>query len=164
MTPGKTLAIRLLEQRRIVFQEIRFPDSIHDALGVAAFASLDPADVYKTLVAVAEGARHPALFVIPGDRSLDLKAAARALGVKRAEMASHTQAESLTGLKVGGISALALTHRPWPVFLDRAAESRQTIVVSAGERGLNVRLAVGDFVSVTGARWIESPRVASVEG
>lgn len=150
--------MRLLDRRGIAYQEIRFPDSIHDAPGVAAYAGLDPGEVYKTLVVVVAGARHPALFLIPGDRTLDLKAAARAIGARRAEMASHEQAERLTGLKVGGISALALTDRRWPVFVDRSAEGRETFVVSAGQRGANVRLRVSEFMDVTGARWMDPPK------
>lgn len=155
MTPGKTQAMRLLEERAIAYEEVRFPETIHDAQGVAVHAGLPVGEVFKTLVVVAEGSPHPALFLLPGDRTLDLKRAARAMGVKRAEMASQAQAERLTGLKVGGISALALTHRRWPVFLDRHAETLATMVVSAGQRGVNLRLRVDDLVATTGAVWAD---------
>ena len=153
---GKTQAQRLLERRGIDYQEIVFPETIHDAVGVAAFAALPASEVYKTLVVLAGSS--PALILEPADAALDLKSAARAMGVKRVEMASHAQAEQLTGLQVGGISALALTHKHWPVFLDRRAEGKETIVVSAGQRGRNLRLRVADFVEVTGARWIDAAR------
>jgi Cys-tRNA(Pro)/Cys-tRNA(Cys) deacylase len=84
------------------------------------------------------------------------------MGVKRVEMASQVQAEQLTGLKVGGISALALTHKGWPVFVDRRAEQLDRFVVSAGQRGRNVRLRVADFLAVTGARWIDAARENSL--
>jgi hypothetical protein len=98
------------------------------------------------------------LILEPADGALDLKKAALAVGVKRVEMARHAQAEQLTGLKVGGISALALTHKPWPVFIDRRAEGLETIVVSAGQRGRNLRVRVVDFIAVTGANWIDAAR------
>jgi Cys-tRNA(Pro)/Cys-tRNA(Cys) deacylase len=98
------------------------------------------------------------LILEPADATLDLKQAAKALGAKRLEMARQQQAERLTGLKVGGISALALTHKHWPVYLDRRAEGLERIVVSAGERGRNVRLRLDDFVAVTGAHWIDAAR------
>jgi len=156
---GKTQALRLLDRRGIAYDEVVFPDTIHDAIAVAAFAGLSPSEVFKTLVVLAappEG--RPALILEPAEATLDLKRAGQAMGVKRLEMASHEMAEELTGLKVGGISALALTHKRWPVFLDRRAEGLETFVVSAGQRGRNVRLRVADFIAVTGARWIDAAR------
>ena len=159
MTEGKTQALHLLDQRGFAYVEIVFPETIHDAGGVAAYAGVPPGEVFKTLVVLTAppGAR-PALILEPADATLDLKQAAQAMRVKRLEMATHAQAEQLTGLKIGGISALALTHKRWPVFLDRRAAPLETIVVSAGQRGRNVRLRVADFIAVTGARWIDAAR------
>ena len=156
----KTQALRLLDQHAIPYHEVVFPESIHDAVGVAAFAGLRPDEVYKTLVVLMTPPSSPALILEPADAVLDLKRAAKGMGVKRVEMAGHEQAEALTGLKVGGISALALIHKRWPVFLDRRAEPQEWIVVSAGQRGRNVRLRVADFVWVTGARWIDAASIA----
>jgi Cys-tRNA(Pro)/Cys-tRNA(Cys) deacylase len=161
---GKTQAMRLMDQRGVAYTEIHFPETIHDAPGVAAHAGIPVGEVFKTLVIVPEGSARPALILLPGDRVLDLKQAARAMGVKRAEMASHAEAEKLTGLKVGGISALALTHRRWPVFLDRHADGLESFVVSAGQRGVNVRIRVSDFVTLTDAAWIDATRSESTGG
>jgi len=150
--------LRLLDRSRIVYQEVIFPETIHDAAGVAAFAGLPEREVFKTLVVLEELRSRPLLILQPADATLDLKRAAQAIGVKGLVMAGHAQAEQLTGLKVGGISALALTHKRWPVYLDRRAEELESIVVSAGQRGRNVRLPVADFISVTGARWIDAAR------
>lgn len=70
-------------------------------------------------------------------------------------MASHKEAESLTGLKVGGISALALTHKNWPVFLDQPAAEQEHILVSAGQRGLDLRVPTMALVRVLNARIAE---------
>ena len=162
--PGKTQATRLLDRRGISYDEVIFPQDIHDALGVARYAGVPVELVYKTLVVLAEPpAGRPALILEPADATLDLKLAARGMGVKRVEMASQADAERLTGLEVGGISALALTHLRWPVFLDRRSESLDRIVVSAGQRGRNVRLRVVDFIQLTGARWIDAARVQGAE-
>ncbi len=69
-------------------------------------------------------------------------------------MATHDEAESLTGLKVGGISALALLNRGFEVYLDEPARTLETVLVSAGQRGVNVELPVADLVRLTGAKWI----------
>jgi Cys-tRNA(Pro)/Cys-tRNA(Cys) deacylase len=156
---GKTQALRLLDQRGVRYEEVTFPEDIHDARGVAQFAGLQPGEVFKTLVLIPSApASRPLLLLEPADAVVDLKRAAQAVGVKRLEMASHAEAERLTGLKVGGISALALTHKRWPVYLDRRAQDLEAIVVSAGQRGRNVRLRVADFTEVTGARWIDAAR------
>jgi Cys-tRNA(Pro)/Cys-tRNA(Cys) deacylase len=156
---AKTLAMRILEGRKVRFDVIAFPETIHDALGVAEYAGVQPSLVFKTLVVLApdRGAR-PMLILIPGGMTLDLRRAAEKLGFKRLQMASQAEAERLTGLKVGGISALSLLSKGFAVHLDRSAESLASIVVSAGQRGLNVRLRVEDFRRLTGAAWLDAAR------
>jgi Cys-tRNA(Pro)/Cys-tRNA(Cys) deacylase len=166
MPTNKTLAMRVLEGGGIPYEVVEFPDSIHDAQGVAAYAGLPPEMVYKTLVVLpaetglASPKTKPFLILVAADRNLDLKKVAHALGVKKLQMAPHDEAERLTGLKVGGISALALLKKGFPVFLDEQACLLEEIVVSAGQRGLNLRMKVEDFVGVVGARWVDASREA----
>ncbi|RME41928.1 MAG: aminoacyl-tRNA deacylase [Caldilineae bacterium] len=148
---------RLLAKRNIPFQIHSFPDTIHSAVGVAEAVGKPPAMVYKTLVVLRTTPRaKPMLVMVAGDRELNLKKVAAAVGEKKVRMASRREAERLTGLKVGGISALALLNRGFDIFIDRPAQELKTVLVSAGRRGVNVELAVQDLVSVTGARWIEA--------
>jgi Cys-tRNA(Pro)/Cys-tRNA(Cys) deacylase len=98
----------------------------------------------------------PALVLIAGDREIQLKHLAQALGEKKLRMATQKEAEAWTGLKVGGISALALCHRGFPVYIDRAAAALDEIIVSAGLRGMDIRLTVPDLVRVTGAAFVEA--------
>jgi len=152
----KTLAMRLLERQNAPYEVIVFPDSIHDAQEVATFASLPADHVYKTLVTRADNPRvKPLLVMVSANRTLDLKKLAAAIGEKKAHMASHADAEKLTGLKVGGISALALLNRGSSIYLDVAAEALDYIVVSAGQRGLNLKLSVTDLKRITGAQLID---------
>ncbi len=153
----KTLAMRVLDGQGIPYQVIEFPESVHDALGVAEHAGLPPDHVYKTLVveAGAPGLK-PLLVMVAADRELNLKKVAQAIGVKKAAMARHADAERHTGLKVGGISPLVLLNRGFAVTIDRAATTLDFIVISAGERGLNLRLAVDDLIRVTGAQAIDA--------
>ena len=155
----KTLAMRILDRRGIAYEVVSFPETIHDALGVAAHAGLPAAHVFKTLVVLAdEPRRHSLLVLVPAGTSLDLRRAAGALGVKRLRMATQAEAEKLTDLKVGGISPLALLSKPFEVHLDRSAEILPWLVVSAGKRGLNLRMRVDDFRLVTGAQWLDAAR------
>jgi Cys-tRNA(Pro)/Cys-tRNA(Cys) deacylase len=153
----KTLAMLALDKQNIAYQVIEFPEEIHDAQGVAEFANLPPEEVYKTLVVqrTSPGGR-PMLIMVGGDRELNLKKVARAVGEKKVCMAKHVEAERLTGLKVGGISPLPPTNQHFDVYIDRPAASKSRVVVSAGRRGLDLLLAVPDLIRVTGAQVMDA--------
>lgn len=153
----KTNAMRLLEQRGIAYTAHTFSPEIHAADGVAAVLGVPAHTVYKTLVAVRPRGRS-LLVMVAGDRELDLRLLARSLGEKSLEMASHKEAEALTGLQVGGISALALLSKGFEVCIDRPALQLEHVYVSAGQRGINLHLRVADLVKVTGARAVEATK------
>ncbi len=96
------------------------------------------------------------LIMVAGERELDLKRVARSAGEKKVRMASHNEAERLTGLQVGGISALALLNRPFDVFIDQPATELTHVLISAGKRGINLRVPVPDLIRITRARIIEA--------
>jgi Cys-tRNA(Pro)/Cys-tRNA(Cys) deacylase len=150
----KTLAMRLLEGKKIAYKVYEYPASERDAVVVAAEMGVPAEQVFKTLV-VLRPPKKPMLVMIAADRQLDLKKMANAVGEKKVRMAGHNEAEGLTGLQVGGISALALLNKGFAVFLDKSAESFEQIYVSAGRRGLDIQLAVRDLVKVTGARVVD---------
>lgn len=150
----KLNSMRLLEMQGVAYEALYFPDTVRSALGVAEHLGIEAAHVYKTLVVVLPTGK-PALVLIAGDRELQLKPLAQALGVKKMRMATQQEAEAWTGLQVGGISALALQHRGFPVYVDAAVTALPTVLVSAGQRGCNVRLAVRDLLRVTDARVID---------
>ena len=131
-----------------------FP-AIHSAVEVAEVTGLAADTVYKTLVVRRQRGK-PLLVMVAGDSQIDLKALAASVGEKRLHMASHQEAEALTGLQVGGISALALLNKGFEICVDLAARDLEQVTVSAGKRGLNLRLAVGDLVEVTHARWVDA--------
>jgi Cys-tRNA(Pro)/Cys-tRNA(Cys) deacylase len=105
---------------------------------------LDPARVFRTLVADVDGALTVAVVAVGAQ--LDL----RALG-KRARMADPKAAERATGYVTGGISPLG-QRRSLATVVDESALAFETIHVSAGRRGLELELAPGDLVRLTGAR------------
>jgi Cys-tRNA(Pro)/Cys-tRNA(Cys) deacylase len=144
--------MRLLEQQAIPYEVVSYPDDLRDAEAIAEVLGVPPYLVYKTLVAEPEGGSKPLLVMIAADRQLNLKKLAAAAGCKKIRMATHKDAEALTGLKVGGISALALTHKNWPVFLDQTAMEHQHILISAGQRGLDLRVPVIALMGLVRAR------------
>lgn len=111
---------------------------------------LEPARVFKTLVAEVDGLL--TVGVVPVTATLDLKALAAAVGGKRARMAEVSAAERATGYVAGGISPLGQRKRLRTV-LDASAEAWDTIFCSAGRRGLEVELSPADLARLTGARF-----------
>jgi Cys-tRNA(Pro)/Cys-tRNA(Cys) deacylase len=114
------------------------------AVGVAVALGVEPERLYKTLLASVDGKLQ--VFVIPADRQLDL----RAVG-KRAAMAERSVAERATGYVAGGISPLGQRRR-LPTTVDESALVHETILVSAGRRGLQVELDPRELVRLTDAR------------
>ncbi len=153
----KLNSIRLLTQRNVPFTIHEFPDTIHNAEEVAAQVNKPPAMVYKTLVILKSAPKaKPLLVMVAAERKVNLKKVAKAVNEKKIQMATHSQAEKLTGLKVGGISALALLNKRFDVYIDRPAQELDTVLVSAGRRGVNVELPVQDLILLTGAKWIDA--------
>jgi Cys-tRNA(Pro)/Cys-tRNA(Cys) deacylase len=151
----KLNSMRLLDQHQVNYTAHEFPDTIHSAIGVADQLGLPHEMVYKTLV-VLPGQGKPMLVIVPAHREVNLKKLARSVGQKKVQMAPHKQAEKLTGLQTGGISALALLHRNFPVYLDQSALEFERILVSAGKRGVNLELPVQDLIKVTKSKVIEA--------
>ncbi|MEI6046309.1 MAG: aminoacyl-tRNA deacylase [Chloroflexota bacterium] len=151
-TSPKTNAMRVLDQRKIIYQAVTYSPEIHSATEVAALLGVSPAQVYKTLVVLPEsGQGRPLLVLVPGDKEVDLKVFGANSGEKKVRMATQREAENLTGLLVGGISALALLQKGFRVFIAEEALQLEQIYVSAGQRGINLQLARTDLIKITGA-------------
>lgn len=143
MTP----AIRAAQAAGIEFAVLEYPhDDAAPSFGLEAshVLGLEPSTVFKTLVAEVD-ARQLVVALVPVDRTLDLKALAVARGGKRAVMADVVRAERTTGYVAGGISPLGQRKR-LPTVVDRSALTHPAIHVSAGRRGLELRLRPDDLV------------------
>jgi Cys-tRNA(Pro)/Cys-tRNA(Cys) deacylase len=154
----KTLAMKVLDGKRIAYEVFAYPAEVRDAGEVAASLGVPAGQVYKTLVVLSESPadRRPVLVMIPAGRQLDLKKLARSVNAKKLRMAAHQEAEDLTQLQVGVISALALLNRGFAVYLDESARAEEKITISAGQRGLQVRLAVQELLELTNARYVDA--------
>jgi Cys-tRNA(Pro)/Cys-tRNA(Cys) deacylase len=143
MTPAVEAAKRAgIEFRLHEYEGVDVDDGDY-AVAVARVLGREPSQLFKTLVAsVSDSLR---VFVVPADRQLDLRAAG-----KRAQLADRTLAERTTGYVVGGISPLGQRKR-LPTTVDESALGWETILVSAGRRGLQIELRPQDLVELTGA-------------
>jgi Cys-tRNA(Pro)/Cys-tRNA(Cys) deacylase len=157
MSLEKSLSMKVLEGRKVPYEAVTFPDDMRDAEEIAALLGVPARAVVKTLVVMPPAANlKPMLVLVPADRRLDLKKLASAVGAKKLKMATHREAEELTGLQVGGISALALLNRGFAVYIDQTAKAQDAIYVSGGRRGLNLKVKTADLIKIINARPVDA--------
>ncbi|NTU65739.1 MAG: aminoacyl-tRNA deacylase [Chloroflexi bacterium] len=156
--PVKNNVTRLLDSRKIAYTTSEYDGAqFHSAEEVAQLIGVPAAQVYKTIVVLREEkGKKPLLVMVAGNREIDLKKLAASVGEKKLHIAKHDEAEKLTGLQVGGISALALLSKPFEVCLDRSALDFEQIHISGGQRGLDVQIGVKDLMALTKAKAVEA--------
>ncbi|WP_224278337.1 Cys-tRNA(Pro) deacylase [Nocardioides lacusdianchii] len=150
-SPGGTPATVALGAAGIAYEVRAYehdPRAASYGLEAAEALGVDPARVFKTLLASLDG--RLVVGIVPVSGQLDLKALARALGGSKAVMAEVAAAERATGYVAGGISPIG-QKRAHPTVLDASALEHGTILVSGGRRGFDLELAPHDLVAVTGA-------------
>jgi Cys-tRNA(Pro)/Cys-tRNA(Cys) deacylase len=147
----KNNVTRFLQVRKIPFEVFEIPGGKRSAQETALLLNVSVGGVFKTIVLNVNPGK-PILAVIPADKTADLKLIAKFLNEKKLEFPTPVEAERLTGLKTGGISALALINKGFRVLLDDSAHEMEWMHVSGGQRGLNIKIRVNDFIIVTKAR------------
>lgn len=147
----KTNASRILERLGVKFELIEYAvDSENlDAHHVAEALGQDIATVFKTLVLHGDKNGH-FVCVIQGDKEVDLKKAAKISGNKKVSMIPMKELLPLTGYIRGGCTAIGM-KKAFPVFLDHSALQHELIHVSAGKRGMQIKLNPEDYVKATKA-------------
>lgn len=143
---------RMLDSRKISYTAFELPAEKLGAMETAHLLNVEPASIFKTIVATREKPKKPLLVVVSGPASVDLKLLASALGEKKVYLSTEREAEQLTGLQAGGISPLALINKGFQVVIDSSAEEFESIHISGGQRGLNIKLPVADLIKLTNAR------------
>jgi Cys-tRNA(Pro)/Cys-tRNA(Cys) deacylase len=156
--PIKTNVTRLLDSRKIAYTTAEYDGStFHSAEEVAQLIGAPVDQVYKTIVVPREEkGKKPLLVMVAANCEIDLKKLAASVGEKKLHIAKHDEAEKLTSLQVGGISALALLSKPFEVCLDRTALDFEHIHISGGQRGLDIKISVKDLIALTKAKTVEA--------
>ncbi len=146
---------RMLEAKRVKFEAFEIPAEKLSALEVAQILKVDPLIVFKTIVVKRGKPGKPILAIVPGPLEVDIKKLAAAVDEKKVFIPTLKEAEELTGLLAGGISALALINKGFQVLIDHSASEVESVMVSAGQRGLQVRLAPSDWAKLVNARFAD---------
>jgi Cys-tRNA(Pro)/Cys-tRNA(Cys) deacylase len=136
--PVKTNALRLLDASKIPYRTLSYTweEGLFDGELVAGKIGMDPSAVFKTLVAKGERKGH-AVFLVPVNRELDLKAAAALLQDKKVDLIHVNDLLGLTGYIRGGCSPVGM-KKQFPTYIDESCLSFGEIAVSAGVRGLQM--------------------------
>ena len=147
----KTNVMRLLEQKKIAYKSYYYGDT--DAISgeeVAKVLNQNENQVYKTLVTVG-ASKTNYVFVIPVNKELDLKKAAKASGEKNIAMIKSKDLLSLTGYIHGGCSPIGM-KKPFKTFIDITCENFETIIFSAGKIGYQVEVSPKDLLKIVNYR------------
>ena len=146
----KTNVMRVLEQKNIAYTAHTYPeDGPLDGVSVAGYLNQDVEQVFKTLVTKAAGGAYY-VFDIPVADTLDLKKAAKAVGEKSIAMILSRELLPLTGYIRGGCSPVGMKKK-FPTYIHETAIVFDEIYVSAGQRGLQMRVNPEQLADYVGA-------------
>ena len=151
MKINKTNVARILDQKKIRYELVPYEVDENDlaATHVASQLGEDIAQVFKTLVL--RGDRNGLLVcVIPGDKEVDLKKAAKLSGNKKVEMIAMKELLPLTGYIRGGCCPIGM-KKPYPTWIHSTCVDFPFIFISAGIRGLQLKINPSDLLGATGA-------------
>ncbi|WP_066893208.1 Cys-tRNA(Pro) deacylase [Clostridium nigeriense] len=140
----KTNVMRILEKKKIEYKSYSYIDT--DAISgieVANVLKQDPRQVFKTLVTVGKSKKYY-VFVIPVEKELDLKKAAKSVGEKSIEMIKSKDLLPLTGYIHGGCSPIGM-KKNFTTTIDLSANGFKTFIFSAGKIGYQVELSLDDL-------------------
>lgn len=151
----KTNAIRILESGHFDHSthEYEFSEAEIDAVSVAYKINAEPETVFKTLITRNEK-NEPIVFVIPGNFELNLKKAAYARSSKNIEMIKVKELQPMTGYIRGGCSPIGM-KKLFPTYIDETAQLHQKIFVSAGIRGMQVKISPEDLILAVNANFAD---------
>jgi len=128
------------------------PDAPKVGLQAAEALGVDPDQTFKTLMAEVDG--KPVCVVVPSPQEVSMKKLAAHFGAKAAHMMKVTDAERLTGFKVGGISPFG-QKKVVPTAIDETAQLFDIIYINAGQRGLLLGITPDDAVKMFQAGFVD---------
>ncbi|MBH0328965.1 MULTISPECIES: Cys-tRNA(Pro) deacylase [Brevibacillus] len=149
MKQGKTNAMRILDKEKIAYTMLTYAtdDGKIDGIAVAQKIGREENVVYKTLISQGTSKSYY-VFVIPVEAELDLKKAAKAVGEKKIEMIPVKEITKVSGYIRGGCSPVGM-KKLFPTVIDQRAQSLESIIVSGGNIGVQIEMAVEGLLQAT---------------
>ena len=141
---AKTNAMRILDKNKIPYEMNTYTcDEFIDGCHIADQLGQPYERSFKTLVTVGKSKNY-FVFAIPVDKELNLKAAAKAAGEKNVELIHVKDINAITGYIRGGCSPIGMKKK-FPTYIEETAQLYDTIMVSAGQRGVQVTVSPEDL-------------------
>lgn len=143
----KTNVMRILDQKKINYNSYDYTETnAVSGMEVATSLNEDPNKVFKTLVTVAKS-KINYVFVVPVNKELDLKKAAKAVGEKSIEMIKSKELLPLTGYIHGGCSPIGM-KKQFKTVIDKSVTNFETFIFSGGKIGYQVEVTLDDLKKV----------------
>lgn len=150
----KTNAVRILERNKIEFETMTYAcDEFIDGIHIADQLGIPHDIVYKTIVTTGKSKEHY-VFVLPIEKEIDFKKAAKSVGEKSLEMLPLKDLTQLTGYVRGGCTSIGM-KKQFPTVIDRSASDLPEIIVSGGKLGLQLKLSPHDLAKVVRAEFAD---------
>ena len=143
---NKTNVARLLDKAKVKYELIPYEVDENDlsAIHVAESLGENIEQVFKTLVLHGEKSGH-FVCVIPGEHEVNLKKAAKVSGNKKCDLIPMKELLPLTGYIRGGCSPIGM-KKHFPTYIHESCQEFEHIYVSAGVRGLQIKIAPSDLI------------------
>lgn len=146
----KTNVMRILDRAKIPYEGFEYSAGLTEGVRIAEALGEEARLVYKTLVTESDGGHF--VFVIPVKETLNLKAAARAVGVKSVSMLKQKELLPLTGYIHGGCSPIGM-KKPFRTVIDKSAKALEAFYVSAGRVGFQIKISPAALAEFIGAEF-----------
>lgn len=149
----KTNVMRILDAKKIQYTPFEYSDTLTEGVLIAEALGEDVHTVFKTLVTESDKKEH-FIFVIPVAKTLDLKAAAKAVGVKSVSMIKQKELLPLTGYIHGGCSPVGM-KKPFKTVIHSSAKGLSEFYVSAGRVGRQIKINPQTLSVLIGAEFAD---------
>ena len=148
---AKTNAMRMLERQKVAYEALVYEcDEFIDGIHCADISGVPYEQSFKTLVMEGKSGGYY-VFVVPIEKEVDRKAAAKAVGEKAVDMIHVKDILKITGYVRGGCSPIGM-KKPYPVVFDQSAGEFQEIYISGGRIGLTLKAPLEGLLKVTGGK------------
>ena len=142
----KTNVMRILDQKKIEYSHYAYDNTKLNAEEVANALNQEVGKVFKTLVTVGKSKEHY-VFVVPANKELDLKKAAKVAKEKSIEMIHQKELLPLTGYIHGGCSPIGM-KKTFKTLIDKSVNNFSSIIFSGGKIGYQVEVNLEDLKKI----------------
>lgn len=151
---NKTNAMRILDKNKVMYHIKTYEcDEFIDGIHVADMNGDSYEQSFKTLVTIGKTGSYY-VFVIPVDKEIDFKKAARIVGEKSVEMIHVKDINSVTGYIRGGCTPVGM-KKLYPTVIQESAKNHEGIIISGGKLGMQILLNPLDLARVVNARFAD---------